>query len=170
MKSNQEEWFQVSEHDWLPKGFKGKKLKLLLDENIPTVVANEIRSKKICAKSLPGELRGHSDNNILQFSEKNNLVLLTTDQDFWDDKKFPLNQLKTGIIILFEPVQKHNLLLRSFGLVYGCFAKNYPLNWWNKMKIKAILGEFEVKIFSFENIVVKYRLRLKKGYLEAKEI
>ena len=59
--------------------------------------------------------------------------------------------------------------MRAFGLVYGCFAKSYPLDWWSHMKVRAVLGEFEVKMRTWEGKVARYRMKLRNGYVVAKE-
>jgi hypothetical protein len=56
------------------------------------------------------------------------------------------------------------------GLVDGCFAKSYPLDWWNAMKVKATVGEFEIKMRTWEGRVTRYKMRLRNGRLMASEL
>ena len=37
------------------------------------------------------------------------------------------------------------------------------------MKVRAVLGEFEIKMRNWEGRVARYRMRLRNGYLVAKE-
>jgi hypothetical protein len=62
-----------------------------------------------------------------------------------------------------------NVINRCIHPVYGYFAKSYPLDWWKHMKVRAVLGEFEIKMRTWEGKVAKYRMKLRGGYLVAKE-
>ena len=94
---------------------------------------------------------------------------MTLDNDFWSDRLYPLQRVKRGIIYVAEPPSKHERILHAFGLVHGCFARSYPLEWWSHMKVRAVLGEFEIKMRNWEGRVARYRMRLRNGYLVAKE-
>jgi hypothetical protein len=103
-------------------------------------------------------------------AQKQGLVLVTLDHGFWDDRKYPLQNVRRGIIFIDERADQHERILRAFGLVYGSFAKSYPLDWWNQMKVKGKVGEFLIKMRTWEGKVAKYKMRLEKGYLVAKEL
>ncbi len=78
--------------------------------------------------------------------------------------------IRTGVIYVAEPPEDADRILRAVGLAYTCFAKSYPLNWWQKMKVRARAGEFELKIYSWEGKPARYKMRPRKGRVEAKEI
>jgi hypothetical protein len=40
----EDEWFEISDSDWLENGFVGKKLKLLTDAQFPESVLQEIKA------------------------------------------------------------------------------------------------------------------------------
>jgi predicted nuclease of predicted toxin-antitoxin system len=167
---DESEWFEVSDEDWLEPGFKGRKLKLMADAQVPAYIVQEIRAAKIVIDRIPGELRTYPDTNILMYAQKKQRVILTLDRDFWDDKKYPLQKLKTGLIYVAVPPSEHERILRAFGLVYGCFAKNYPLDWWRSMKVRASVGEFEIKMRTWEGKVAGYKMRLRRNQVVAKEV
>lgn len=94
---------------------------------------------------------------------------MTLDADFWDDRRHPLQAVQRGVIFVAEPPEEHDRILRAFGLVYGCFARSYPLDWWRHMKVRAVLGEFEIKMRTWEGRIARYRMKLRGGYVVAKE-
>jgi len=163
-----DEWYEVSARDWLPR-FKTKQLKLLADAQVSDSIVTEIRNAGNRRAMSAGEKRS-PDQTVLQLGQREGRVLLTLDGDFWDDRKYPLQSIEQGIIFVEEPPREHDRVLRAFGLVYGCFAKNYPLDWWNHMKVRAVLGEFEIKMRTWEGKARKYRLKLRRGYLVVKDL
>lgn len=168
--SEDSKWFEISDDFWAEPGFKPKKLKLLADAQFPKPIIEELRSAKISVRSITEEgLLRHSDSDILQHANKAGYVLLTLDRDFWDDKKYPLQKIK-GIIFIDEPHDRQDQILRALGLVYGCFAKSFSLDWWTGMKIRATLSEFIIKMRTWEGKVSKYAIRLRSGRLFAKEV
>lgn len=118
---------------------------------------------------IPSSQKRRDDTDILALAEKQEKVLLTLDKDFWDDRKHPLHTLKTGIIYIAESPAFHDRILRAFGIVYGCFAKSYPLDWWSQIKVRGILGSFELKICNWEGRTVGYQMTLKSGRLLVRE-
>jgi hypothetical protein len=165
----EDEWFEISDSDWLGDGFIGKELKLLVDAQFPQAVFQEIRAAGIKIDQVPSSHKRRDDADILALAEKQEKVLLTLDRDFWDDRKYPLHTLKTGIIYIAEPPAVHDRILRAFGLVYGCFAKSYPLDWWPQMKVRGVLGSFELKMRNWEGRTAGYQMTLKGGCLLARE-
>jgi hypothetical protein len=96
-------------------------------------------------------------------------VLLTLDGDFWDDRKHPVRAVRRGIVIIAEPPDAHDRILRAFGLVYGCFAKTFPIGW-PHMKDRSVIGEFDLKLRTWEGKVARYRMQLRGGRLVVKEM
>jgi Domain of unknown function (DUF5615) len=164
------DWFEISDDLWRDPRVKGKKLKLLADEQVPARVLAEMREAKIAVDALPAGAKRTPDPSVLSIAQKKGRVLLTLDGGFWNDHKHPLHQLRTGIIYVAEPPDAHDRILRAFGLVYGCFAKSYPLDWWRQMKVRATVGEFELKMRSRESKIVRYRMRLRGGQVLAREL
>ena len=167
-KISNDDWFEISDRDWLPS-FKPKKLKLLADEGIPEPIIAEIRSAGIAIRAFPQKMKRSADSDVLRLAQQEGRVLLTLDAHFWDDRKHPLYGVQQGLIYVAEPPEQHERILRAFGLVYGCFAKAYPLDWWNHMKVRAVLGEFEIKMRTWEGKIARYRMKLRRGYVIARE-
>ena len=166
--SADDEWFEVSDKDWIPR-FKAKQLKLLADAQVPGPIVTEIGNAGISIKAMSCMAKRSDDRTVLQKAQRAGRVLLTLDADFWDDRKHPLQAVRRGIIFVAEPPNAHERILRAFGLVYGCFAKSYPLDWWSHMKVRAVAGEFEIKMRTWQGEVARYRLRLRGGYVVAKK-
>jgi hypothetical protein len=133
-------------------------------------ILEKLRAAKIDFDSLPPSGRRESDVGVLARAEQHDRALLTLDGDFWNDRKHPVHRLRTGIIYVAEPPDQYDRILRALGLVYGCFAKSYPLDWLDQMKAKARVGEFELKMRNWENKIVRYQLRLSGGHLMVREL
>ena len=165
----EDEWFEISDSDWLEDGFTGKELKLVVDAQFPIPVLLEIKAAGIKTSEVPSSHKRRGDSDILAFAEKQKKVLLTLDADFWDDRKHALHTLRTGIIYIAESPANHDRILRAFGLVYGCFAKSYPLDWWPQLKVRGVVGSFELKMRNWEGKTIGYQMTLKGGRLFARE-
>lgn len=169
-KPDESEWFEVSDDFWLDPGFVGKELKLLADSQVPEPVVQEIRKASIKIATLPDQFKHRPDTSVLQLAQAQGRVLLTLDSDFWDDRKHPLHSVLGGIIYVAEPPNQYNRILTAFGLLYGGFAKTYPLDRWGQLKVRAVVNEFVIKMPSFKGTVAIYKMQLRKGVLVAKEV
>jgi hypothetical protein len=96
------------------------------------------------------------------------VVLKTLDQDFWSDRKYPIHLLNGGIIYIAESPEKSDQIIQAFSLVYACFARSYSLDWWRYMKVKAVVGEFELKMRGWQGKIVRYRMKLRGQQVVAK--
>jgi len=64
-----------------------KKARFLVDENVGSVVLDELRKSGFNAVSTHNVgISGHPDENILAFAKREDRVLLTHDPDFLDDR------------------------------------------------------------------------------------
>src|SRR6266481_3508716 len=102
------EWFETSPQDYLDPKSKPKRLKLLADEQMPQPIIAEIRKAKINISVLTSSQRRAPDASVLQLAEQSGRVLLTLDADFWDDRKHPLHQMRTGVIYVAEAPHQHD--------------------------------------------------------------
>lgn len=164
------DWFETSVQDSFPSHFTPKRLKLLADAQLPGSVVEELRSAGITIKQLAVSERHIADSGVLSLAQKSGRVLLTLDDDFWNDRVYPLHTLRSGIIVVAEPPDKHLRVLKAFGLVYGCFAKSFPLDWWGRMKVRATVREFELKVHTWQGRTSRYKMRLRRGRVVAKEL
>lgn len=154
------EWFDISETDWLPPLTPTKKLKLFADASVPATIVKELRGAKISVQSaLDQGLSSADDRAILGAARKQGKVLLTMDADFWNDTKFPVHQIH-GIIFVDVSASDFDGILQAIGLLYGCFAQRYPLDWWRGMKARATPQGFTLKIQTWEGRNQQYEFRL----------
>jgi len=164
-----DDWFEISDDMWLDPRFNRKKLKLFADAQIPQTVIAEI-AKKIPIDSFSSAKRRTSDPSVLTHAHGKGFVLLTLDQDFWNDRKYPLHSLNGGIIYIAEPPDRPDQIIRAFSLVYVCFARSYPLDWWKRVKVKATVAEFEIKMRSWQGKVARYRIKVRGDRVVAREL
>ena len=77
-----------------------KKARFLVDHSLGIGVAQELRQAKWNTKEV-GELglARLSDESVYSLAWKERRILLTHDQDFWDDRRFPPER-NPGVIIL----------------------------------------------------------------------
>ena len=154
------EWFEVSETDWLPPLTPTKKLKLFADASVPVPIIKELKGAKIPVQSALDEgLSRCDDLTVIGAAKKEGKVLLTMDADFWDDRKFPLHQVHGVIIVNVSPGDTEGILA-ALGLLYGCFAQRYPLDWWQSMKAKVTPRGFTLKVHNWEGRNVRYEFQL----------
>jgi predicted nuclease of predicted toxin-antitoxin system len=135
-KQIQEDWeeLKVDKKDLNLLPQNPKKIKFLSDQNIPFNIIEELRSAKLSIISV-AELRlsGHPDENIVEVAKKLRLVVLTTDKDFWDEKKHPIQKC-FGIICIDAGHQETDKILKALALFDVYFFRYIPKNWWNKQK------------------------------------
>ena len=116
----------------LPKN--PKKLKLLADQNIPLEIIKDFSQYGFSIKSIFDlNYAGHPDENVREIAKKLKRVLLTTDKDFWDEKKHPLQKC-FGIICCAAGPEDIAKISYSFARLHVYFAKYYPHDWWDKTK------------------------------------
>ncbi len=96
-------WRRIDiEHD-LQRGFLSwfkRRARFLIDENVAAVVIDLLRSRRFNVTSITESgLARLPDLGVYQMARRTRRVLLTFDQDFWDDRAFPLAQ-SPGIVIM----------------------------------------------------------------------
>lgn len=77
-----------------------KKARFLLDENLDPTLAEGMRGLGWKVKSVEDiGLNGHSDEDILAYAQRENLILITNDRDFLNERRFPPYQ-NPGVVII----------------------------------------------------------------------
>jgi len=77
-----------------------KRARFLLDESLGVAVANLLRRSGWNAKFVADVgLAGRDDQDVLAFAQRDDRILLTHDQGFLDDRKYPEHR-NPGIVIL----------------------------------------------------------------------
>ena len=123
-------WFDISDLDWLGDQRPRKKVKLIARmHSFQTRMVAELRAAGIAVEKIAKKIRRQPDSAILELAQNEGRIPLTIDGDFWDDRKHPLQRVRTGVIYVAEEPGQHDRVLRAFGLVYGCFAKSFFLDW-----------------------------------------
>jgi len=164
------DWFDISDELWLDPQIQPKKLKLCTDANIPLEVVEEIRQAGIPVRTAyEDKIATHSDKAILAWAKRSKRILLTLDRHFWDDKRFPLQNVP-GIIFIDVPPDNVDNILKSFGLIYGTFACSYHLDWWEGTKARAIPDGYVLRFWNWKGRTVEYAVKLKSGILLAREL
>jgi len=75
-------------------------VKFLIDENISPLVAEQLRALGYDVKHVREVgLKGHSDNEIMEYAKREGRSLITLDADFADIRRYPLGT-HAGIIRL----------------------------------------------------------------------
>lgn len=170
LNAEETEWLEVPHHDWPSPKFRAKKLKLLADAQIPQPVLEEMKANGVSIDALDVNARSLDDRGVLRLAQERRRVLLTLDADFWDDRRHPLQSVSSGIIYIAEPPSNADRVLEAFVFVYWCFAKHYPLDWWNHMKVRGRVRQFEVKMRTWEGKTARQKIALRHGRIVAREL
>lgn len=77
-----------------------KKARFLVDESAGIEVASQMKELGWNVKFVDDVgLKGRADDNVFAFARKENRVILTHDDDFMDNRQFPIN-LSPGVVII----------------------------------------------------------------------
>ena len=77
-----------------------KRARFLVDESVDPALADMLRQSGWNATHVREVgLLGHPDENVLAYAQREDLILLTHDPDFLDDRKFPPHR-NPGVIVL----------------------------------------------------------------------
>jgi predicted nuclease of predicted toxin-antitoxin system len=163
-----DEWFELSDDLWLEPGEKRQKVRLLAGHNVPHSLVEEIRAHGITVKTANElGLATVQDAELLSYAKREGLILLTLDDGFWSDKKYPIHQ-SGGII--FVDVSTLASTTASLGLqMLFLFAKSFGGNWRSGLKARATSDKFELRMISHAGKKAAYEVRLRKNSLYARE-
>jgi predicted nuclease of predicted toxin-antitoxin system len=163
--TNNYEWEEFDFQEYFDLGIipkYPKKIKLLADENIPMHIIEEL-SKYFSIKSVFDiGLAGHPDENIRDASKKLKRVLLTTDKDFWDEKKHSIRKC-FGIICTEAGPDEIDKIYMALARFYVYFAKRYPNDWWNYTKAFIKTDGFILRTLLFDNTIEETEYQIKRG-------
>jgi predicted nuclease of predicted toxin-antitoxin system len=129
-----------------------RKLRLLADQNIPIEIIDELKSAKFQIVSVAEiGLSGHPDENIREYAKKKNRVILTSDKDFWDERKHPIRKC-FGIICTESGPQDFDKLIESLARFNHFFAKYFSNDLWYNMKALIKTHGFILRQLNFSKI------------------
>ncbi len=124
------------------------KLKILVDENrCDESLIKQLRKKFNVKKAVKN--KGLDDKNVMyNQAVKECRVILTNDQDFYDDHKFPMH-LTNGVIII-TPKDTEGTIIALEKFLHTLDEKGYKLSrscnfWWIGTKAKVQKTEFTLK-------------------------
>ena len=153
---NNEEWAEFSLQEYFDLGDPPKypkKIKLLADQNIPMHMIQDL-AKSFSIKSVFDlSLDGHPDENIREASKKQKRILLTTDKDFWDEKKHPIKKC-SGVICTEAGPGEIDKIYMSLAKFYMYLVKKYPNHWWHYTKAFIKTNGFVLRTIQSHGVIV----------------
>ncbi len=135
------------------------KLKILVDENILNEKFIKVLRKKFNVKKAIKN-RGLDDKNVMFGQAKKDFrVILTKDNDFWNDNKFPMNKTTGIIIITTQDIDKSIIALKKF--LHTLDVEGYDFSrscnhWWNGIKVRIRETGYTIKSSIFPEEIFEY--------------
>jgi len=166
------EWTELilTDDDLIVMSMQSKKIRIIADENVPRNVIEELQSARLRITSIKEKmLRGIQDDQVVQFAAKNKLVLLTSDMDYWDERKHPINKCFGIIVIGYGPEQSGDLI-DSLSFFYELFMKYYPHEWWGKTKALIKVNSFRIRLLNWEGKIQEDEYKDENGKLLTRRI
>lgn len=100
---------------WLKDQFR-RAAKWLADENIHPSIVEWMRSEGMNVRTAEElGLKGKDDNAVFALARKHDRMILTSDEDFWDDLKFPIDMCP-GIVIISQDVSDREIATEMLNL------------------------------------------------------
>ena len=132
--------------------------RFLLDEDVTVDFAEYLREGKFNVLTVvEAGLGGRPDEEVFQLARRERRILVTRNaRDFWDDRRFPLEQTSGIAVLGSERPEAAIYMLRLMGGKYG--------DLWRGMKIEfSANGEYRVKQRDAEiGQVATRRMRFRK--------
>lgn len=144
--SDTEDWVEFhipSEADALWGRYR-KRPRFLADANIPTELVQELRAGGIDVRQDTAT-SGLGDPEVLNMARREKRVLLTFDQGFWDERRYPTHSTP-GVLIVKSGPEKITEALSAIALVYDYFVRYFPGDAWNGVKVLARRDGFSIRM------------------------
>ena len=162
-RDDDSEWFEVTDDFWLDPHEIRPKLRLLDDRNISSAVVSALRSAKIDITAANDLNVGHlPDEDLLNFAAPKGLVILTTENDFWSDRRFPIGR-KGGVDRFGSKAGRCKKVSASIRLAYGAFPQSLGGHAARGLRVKAGVELFVVKSNAAFGGRTIYECALKRG-------
>lgn len=132
-------------------GYFKQKLALYFDENFPLEIVNDFKKdtfwQKKCRITSAFDKKARGKNDIFHFSycKKYNFILVTLDEGFWNDTKYPFSKIP-GVIIVTAKRNEISKIKHSLETLLS-FLTYFPLP-------KYFVGDSKFKVSS-ETCVMK---------------
>jgi predicted nuclease of predicted toxin-antitoxin system len=140
-----------------------KKIKLIADQNVPQELIDDLKEHGIAIISIREVgFTGHPDEHIREIAKKKNRVLLTTDKDFWDEKKHPIHKC-FGMIISEAGPQEYDKLIYSLAKLYVNFMKDFSHDLWANVKAYIKPNSFNIRQLTAEGRISEKEYKIERG-------
>jgi len=154
----EEEWFEFDSDLTLGPG-PHRRATFYADEDIPEALVEEMRRNGLKVRSAREAGRGgRDDKDQAAFCARKGWVLVTKDQGFWNERRFPTQRTSPGMIILAGDGEAE--LTEAMALAWVLFARHYPGDWWHGVKARAAPGLLRIRLRDFAGRVVEYDFKL----------
>jgi predicted nuclease of predicted toxin-antitoxin system len=157
-------WNELEIGDYESKSFHSsfqKKARFLIDENMGIEAARIIKELGWNAVYVSDVgLLGHPDENVFAYSYRENRVLLTHDDDFLDDAKFPQYR-NPGVVILPGANGDSKVLEREIARILITIGKYREVYRGYKIRIRED-GTWEIRSIADGRNNVRF-LKFEKG-------
>ena len=163
MKHKNDVWELLPDEKGYRRPTHIKKLRLLADENISQPFVEHLKEGDIIITSITDEgLNGYKDEAVRVWAKKRQKIIITTDKDFWDEKKHPIHEC-FGIICFESGPEDFEKLSQSFARFHYYFAAHFSLELWNQFKVFLKLKGFIIRQRTNEGIIVEEEYLFEKG-------
>jgi|SRR5579884_1731297 len=117
-----------------------KKARFQLDESVDPIVADILRDRGFNVRTAAElDLIGHSDEDHLAAAKRDNRILLTHDEDFLNNRKFPPSR-NPGLVILPGASGNLDALADSLQILFFLVAPYREI--WRGAKIKITADSY----------------------------
>ncbi len=126
-----------------------RKVILLLDKDLPIQVIDDFRSVPDTFKIIKIASEKEDDEFLFREASKQKAILVTKDEDFWDDAQFPLRNSPGVIIVRGKTSEEVDKALGLFFALVGVVdAVRRDVDWVLRQKFKVSLSGFVSKILT----------------------
>ena len=151
--------FRISEDMWKNPHETLPKAKLLADANFPADLTKELKKEKIDIRTAQQlKLERLADDDLLAQAANQRRMLITMDEDFWSERKFPLHRSEAIIFVAsggaFNGSDGFYTLVAFLKAVGGG---------WNILKIKASADRVFLKMKELSGKVRQYEMKIFRG-------
>jgi len=164
----QEEGPAVGEDDWFewaPADFAALfgagphcKPRFYADEDVPERLVARMRENGLWVTTVREEGRlGRADADHVSHCLRQGWVLLTRDEDFWSERKYPTSHMQPGIIVL--SAGDEGRLEEAMKWLWVLFARYRPGDRWCGLKARAEPERFTLRMRSRHERVLEHEFR-----------
>ena len=127
------------------------KIRVYLDRNLPAFVVDDFKSVAKIYKIIKISKENEEDAFIYKDALNKKTILFTCDDDFWDDRKFPLHLSPGVIIVKGKSSDEIDRTIASFVMDIG-FIKNVRLipGFFLKQKFKINISGYVTKYLTVD--------------------